>query len=78
MLEHDDSYKTSNVESGTITCAALGCDMKVRYSIEHPTRPRYCKKHAKELEARGRGSDTHIKNPPMTRRSIQEVVDGDA
>jgi len=77
MLEFDESYKNSDIECGTITCAAPGCEVKVRYSAEVATRPRYCKKHVKELESRGRSKDTHVKNPPLVRKTLQEIVEGE-
>jgi hypothetical protein len=72
-IEHDETYKHHS-ESGTITCAAPGCDMKIRYSCDASTRPRYCKKHTAEYTARGQ-TDLRCKNPAIKRKSMQEVFD---
>ena len=73
MIEHDETYKT-HTECGTITCAAPGCDIKVRYCCDAATRPRYCKRHTAEHLACGH-PDVRAKNGAIKRRSLQELIE---
>ena len=72
-IEYDETYK-GHGECGTITCAAPGCDIKVRYNCDAATRPIYCSKHTKERQSQGK-TELRSKNLPVKRRSMQELIE---
>ena len=75
-VEHDETYSGSHKESGTATCAATECDVKIRYDVDASSRPRYCKKHTAEYKLKGRTEDDlRIKQVAIKRKSMQDIID---